>query len=265
MPILGIAVVMLAAILVCLLAAPYGTLLIIAGTFGLVLSMSLANQRMRGDLQKIKEKLGIKEQDDFHLSDEQIEAELEQELAAENRRNELSVNEEAPPSVTLRTIRQDEAEAYWKLRLEGLRTNPEAFASSYEESVDLSLEDVKQRMGSGEDNYILGAYNSQGELVGMTGFVREGKRKLRHKGLIWGVYVSPAFQGQGIAGRLLNEVIARGEKQEGLEQIHLAVTKGNEPAVRLYTKTGFGVYGREKHALQINGRSYDELLMAYYY
>ena len=49
-----------------------------------------------------------------------------------------------------------------------------------------------------------------GILAGMMGFKREYGLKLRHKGCIWGVYVSPAHRGKGLASLLLSEVIERG-------------------------------------------------------
>jgi len=37
-----------------------------------------------------------------------------------------------------------------------------------------------------------------GLLIGMIGFVREQRNKLRHKGNIWGMYVVPEARGEGI-------------------------------------------------------------------
>lgn len=154
---------------------------------------------------------------------------------------------------------------YWSLRLEGLRVSPESFGSSYEESVLLTMAEVKQRMNNTEEDYILGAFNEERHIVGMAGFVRERRIKLQHKAMIWGVYVTPAYQGKGIAGQLMREILERGRALEGLDQINLCVVTTNEAAVALYTKLGFQMYGTERNALKVNGKSLDELHMAYYY
>ncbi|WP_229176231.1 GNAT family N-acetyltransferase [Bradyrhizobium ivorense] len=41
----------------------------------------------------------------------------------------------------------------------------------------------------------------------------------------------------------------------------MGVTKGNAPALRLYQSAGFVEYGLERHALKVDGRYYDEILM----
>lgn len=85
----------------------------------------------------------------------------------------------------IKMIAKEEAEKFWKLRLEALLTNPEAFGSTYEESVNRTIEEVRCRINTTDENYILGAYSPSDELVGMVGFKRETGRKLRHKGKIW--------------------------------------------------------------------------------
>ncbi|MEI2598370.1 GNAT family protein, partial [Acinetobacter pittii] len=49
---------------------------------------------------------------------------------------------------------------------------------------------------------------------------------------------------------------------KSVELVQLVVVKGNEPALRLYQSMGFVEYGLETHALKIDGRYYDDILMA---
>ncbi|MBR2566486.1 MAG: GNAT family N-acetyltransferase [Paenibacillus sp.] len=165
----------------------------------------------------------------------------------------------------LRNIQRDESDLYWPLRLEALRTHPEAFGASYELSSQLSVSEVKERIHHEPDDYILGAYTPEGTLAGMMGFKREYGLKLRHKGLIWGVYVSSAHRGKGLASRLLSEVLERGEHLENLKQINLSVVTTNVSARRLYERHGFEVYGIERNALEVGGQGYDEAHMTYFY
>ncbi|MDY7990853.1 GNAT family N-acetyltransferase [Paenibacillus sp. S33] len=167
--------------------------------------------------------------------------------------------------VLIRNIQPADAEAYWNLRLEALQMNPEAFGTSYEEAALVPLSDVVKQIQNKRDHYILGAFTKDHQLVGMTGFRREQKIKTQHKGAIWGVYVPSTYRGQGIAKKLLFEVISQGRKVEGLKQINLSVVTTNQAAVELYRKLGFETYGIEKNALEYHGQGYDEEFMAYFY
>ncbi|NEU63456.1 GNAT family N-acetyltransferase [Paenibacillus sp. ALJ109b] len=165
----------------------------------------------------------------------------------------------------LRNIRRDEAEKYWPLRLEALKNHPEAFGASFEMSIQLPMSEVQERIHTEPDDYILGAYTEEGILSGTMGFKREQGLKLRHKGYIWGVYVSPSYRGCGLASRMLREVLDRGRELEGIEQINLSVVTTNGSARRLYEQHGFETYGIERNALVVQGKGYDEAHMTYFY
>ncbi|WP_145328866.1 GNAT family N-acetyltransferase [Paenibacillus xylanexedens] len=165
----------------------------------------------------------------------------------------------------LRNIQRDESDLYWPLRLEALKTHPEAFGASYELSSQLPVSEVKERIHNEPDDYILGAFTPEGMLAGMMGFKREYGLKLRHKGFIWGVYVSPAHRGNGLASQLLSEVLERGKHLENMKQINLSVVTTNVSAKRLYERYGFETYGIERNALEVNGQGYDEAHMTYFY
>jgi RimJ/RimL family protein N-acetyltransferase len=165
----------------------------------------------------------------------------------------------------LRSVEREEYGLYWPLRLEALRTHPEAFGASYEISSQLSVSEVQDRIHNEPDDYILGAFTPDGTLAGIMGFKREYGLKLRHKGFIWGVYVSPAHRGQGLASLMLTEVLERGSQLDNLKQINLSVVTANAAARRLYERHGFETYGIERHALEVEGQVYDEAHMTYFY
>ncbi len=164
----------------------------------------------------------------------------------------------------IQNIQREQAAEFWKLRLEALKTHPEAFGSSYEDQVHTPMNEVELRINNEPDNYILGAFTEEGELVGMAGFRREPGRKVRHKGMVWGVYVVSAHRGKGIAKQLMAEILRRGQEIEGLRQIQLSVVTANTAAAALYKGLGFVGYGLEKEALIVDGRMYDEEFMAYF-
>src|SRR5437868_3547487 len=162
----------------------------------------------------------------------------------------------------IRKLTESDAEAFWDFRLRGLRESPEAFGSSYEESVLIPLASVAQRMrneSTAGDNFILGAY--EGALVGMVGFRREERIKDQHKGTIWGMYVLPEMRGRGVGKALMSQAIAYAASLPGLIQIHLAVVSTQDAPRHLYRSLGFEVYGLEPRALKVGDRFLDEELM----
>ena len=145
--------------------------------------------------------------------------------------------------------------AFRKLRLEALRTYPDAFGSTYENEVMRPLSSFVEQL---EKNVILGGFD-HGELAGMIGFYRQSGLKDRHKGVIWGMYVKPRLHGGGLASALLDSAIELGKVQ--VEQIQLTVVTTNQRAVRFYEASGFRGYGIEKNALKTGELYFDELLM----
>lgn len=160
----------------------------------------------------------------------------------------------------IRFLRSDDAAEWWRLRAEALAGDPEAFSSSSEEHEKLTVDEVKKRLGGWGDSFVAGAFDD-GRLIGMAGFHRETGRKTRHKGRIWGVYVTPSERGDGAGRRLLQALLERAGKVEGLEQIQLSVTETQNAAIALYRSLGFASFGREPRALKIGDREIDEEYM----
>jgi ribosomal protein S18 acetylase RimI-like enzyme len=120
------------------------------------------------------------------------------------------------------------------------------------------LEAAAARIGSpAPQSFLLGAFHD-GELAGTAGFYREQELKSRHKGRVWGVYVTAACRGRGMGRALMGGLLDRARACPGLEQIILTVTTEQTAAVRLYASLGFQKFGREPRALCIDGRYLDE-------
>lgn len=160
----------------------------------------------------------------------------------------------------IRRLIPADAPAYRRLRLYGLRECPTAFCASYEEESARSLDALAERLKPSPDSWTFGAFRGQ-RLVGLMTLIRDSQLKARHKAAIYGVYVAPAFRGMGVGRLLLAETLKTALALEGLRQIRLGVITANRPALRFYRKAGFAVYGKERHALLIEGRFYDETLM----
>lgn len=137
-----------------------------------------------------------------------------------------------------------DAAVYRDIRLEGLRSNPEAFGSTFEAENARPLSFFSKRLGGAP---AFGAFHGA-QLVGIAGLlIREG-RKEAHKGLLVGMYVRPSARNAGVGRRLVETIIEFAHPL--IELIQLAVVSDNEPARRLYERRGFVEYGLEKKALE---------------
>ena len=164
--------------------------------------------------------------------------------------------------IEIRMLVPEDSGEWLRLRLEALRGDPEAFSASLEEYQSLSLEEVRRRLGfERDDAFVVGAFEDR-RLVGMTGFYRDKGSKTRHKGHVWGVYVTPAKRGQGLGKKMLETILERGREMKGLLQVMLSVTSNQVAAIRLYRSAGFQSFGIEPCALNVGGRFIDEEYMA---
>ncbi len=165
--------------------------------------------------------------------------------------------------MNIRILNESDAQQYQELRLTGLKTNPEAFGSTYERESKFSLETVIDRIRPTSDKFVLGAFNEFGLLHGIVALVRETGMKTTHKANVFGMYISKEKRGKGIGKTLMYELIEIARKIEGLEQLKLSVVSDNEPAKKLYNSIGFKTYGIEPNALKFIGEYYDEDLMVF--
>jgi cyclohexyl-isocyanide hydratase len=112
------------------------------------------------------------------------------------------------------------------------------------------------------DSFTLGACVDD-QLVGVVSFEREGatREKLRHKGLLFRMYVNSAFAGKGVGRQLIAELIDRVRALKNVEQINLTVIADNEKAIKLYTSFGFETFSIEERAIKWKGNYLTEQQM----
>ncbi len=160
----------------------------------------------------------------------------------------------------IRILTADDASAFSSLRLAALERETSAFSSSPEEHRTLSLGEVRARLSPDlEDSFVVGAFDGE-QLVGTAGFYREKGLKTRHKGRVWGVYVTLGERGKGV-GRAILQMLLERAALIGVEQIGLSVTTTQTAAIGLYRSLGFESWGCEPKALKIGDRYLDEEYM----
>jgi ribosomal protein S18 acetylase RimI-like enzyme len=158
----------------------------------------------------------------------------------------------------IRRLQSGDAEAMRNLRSEALEREPSSFGESLEEFLRMTVEEHASRLGDGsDDRFIFGAFDGDA-LIATAGFFREQREKRRHKGTVWGVYVSPEFRGRGIARAVMTELLNAARRLPGLEFVYLSVTSSNPAARKLYESVGFRAFGTEPRALAVGGVFFDE-------
>jgi ribosomal protein S18 acetylase RimI-like enzyme len=156
----------------------------------------------------------------------------------------------------LRRLRGPDAAAWRALRLRGLREEPGAFGSAWEEEEPHPLPWFAERL---ERHAVLGA--GEATLLATAGLLLETALKHRHKAVLWGVFVAPEARGQGLARLMMRHLIWHAA-DHGLRDIRLTTSAENRAALALYASLGFVPYGREPRATLVQGRLEEAVMMA---
>jgi ribosomal protein S18 acetylase RimI-like enzyme len=147
--------------------------------------------------------------------------------------------------------------SYRDIRLEALREHPEAFGASYEAVAARDEDYFAKAIGRFA---IFGAFAAQGgRQTGLAAFARHEGAKLMHRGDLIQMYVRPEGRGSGCGLALIEAIVAHAKPL--VAQLHLGVATNNEPAIQLYKRAGFHIYGTEPRSLYVDGRYVDEHLM----
>jgi len=139
-------------------------------------------------------------------------------------------------TLTIRRCAADDWPDLRTIRLEALSDTPEAFGSTYEESVRWS--DAQWKNAASTRLYYL-AYRDR-QVVGMV----SGGLNEAHPGTRWlyGMYVTPSERGGGTAARLVGSIGAWA-KSQGVDEIYLHVGSSVPRARAFYEKVGFRLAG----------------------
>lgn len=140
--------------------------------------------------------------------------------------------------VTIRRTREGDGPLLRDVRLRALRTDPDAFAASYDQAVtrdDHVWEEIAVAGSAGEEEIILLAEAEEGP-VGMVGaFTRADEPGTRH---LYGMWVAPEARSTGLGQRFV-DAIREWSIEVGADEVKLWVVESNLPARTLYERAGF--------------------------
>lgn len=159
--------------------------------------------------------------------------------------------------LTVRALTEADAGNFQAVRLRALAEHPEAYGTSVEEEAHIPIVRIEERFADpSPENRTFGAFMDQ-QIVGTVAISRYSRIKTRHRAIISTMYVTPEARRQGVGRVLLEAAVAHGKTLEGLEEIILAVTVGNDGARTLYISAGFVPYSIEPRYLKVGDTHYD--------
>ncbi|MGZ4925166.1 MAG: N-acetyltransferase family protein [Halobacteriota archaeon] len=146
--------------------------------------------------------------------------------------------------------------AFRKIRLQAILDSPSAIWPTYDEVARQTDKEIEARIIRTDTQVVLGAFIDS-ELAGIAGLHREPLDQVRHKAVLWGVFVSPGWRREGLARKLVARVQSLA-REEGVLQIQLCVNAENLRARNLYRSLGFKSFGVEPRAMRIGDKYFDE-------
>lgn len=160
-------------------------------------------------------------------------------------------------NVEIVRIAENDVEKLRVIRLEALKAHPEAFSADpdYESarSVEVWRDAIARRVW-------FAAVEGENWL-GIAAFSHDThSKKTAHIGSLGAMYVRAQARGKGVGDALIVAVLEEAAKE--VEQIVLTVNAENKPAIALYERHGFRVYGKAPRSLKTGGKYYDEIAMA---
>lgn len=164
-------------------------------------------------------------------------------------------------AITLRKLRPHESPSYREARLACLKNTPEYFGYTYEEEVlnpKLRFETIIE--SNAQEQFVFGAFDQE-KLIGIAGFDRMDRQRVRHRGELVQVYVDANYRGQNLGEKLVRRVLEHAFSLDGLEQAQLGVIAGNETAIALYEKLGFKTFGIQPNSVKAGNTYMDQLFM----
>lgn len=142
-------------------------------------------------------------------------------------------------TIHIEALKPEQWRLYREIRLEALKTEPQAFVTKYADSVNKPDSYWQNRLANadGEKSWLLFAMDNE-RAVGMLGaFAMEEPTVVE----IVSVYVTPAMRSLGIGQMLMNTMLHTLRQNPRLNRVILEVSEKQLPAIALYQHLGFRI------------------------
>ena len=154
----------------------------------------------------------------------------------------------APDALEIRRITDHDGPLLRTIRLNALRSDPDAFGSTYADQAaypESRWQAMASEAAHGAENAVLIAFRD-GEPAGMVRTVRDGRRP----GVfgVYSVWVAPGERRRGV-GRALLDAIEEWVRGAGGLELELTVMEGGEAAKALYAAHGYRFDGRRERSI----------------
>jgi RimJ/RimL family protein N-acetyltransferase len=164
------------------------------------------------------------------------------------------------PGFEVRAIGPEELDAWWDLRLRGLRDHPDAFGADYKASKVRGPEHLRPSTRKGGGSRLFAAFTDTGQLVAQAAVARQdGKRS--HIAMIYSVHTDAGYRGLGLSKALIARAVEYCRALPGVRQVGISVNSRNLPAIAVYKGAGFVAWGTEPRALATGDGFHDEIHM----
>ncbi len=150
-----------------------------------------------------------------------------------------------------------------ELRLQALKQEPEAFGMSYEEELETTDDEWREKLlesQNGKRKWYLFAKDGD-SLVGMISAYTDRGVKVEHLANIVGVYVIPEARRRGVGKKLMMKMIEKLRQVSHIVKLNLRVNTKQEDAIKLYEGLGFTRVALLEKELNVDGLFQDEYEM----
>lgn len=160
-------------------------------------------------------------------------------------------------SLIIKQLPPESWSLYRDLRLAATKTDPQAFAATYQEE----LERTQDQWCSFLPNMWFAMNNNQA--VGMIGLLQDTGTAGQHRAHLISLWVDPAYRGHGV-GKKLTQHLQKLAPERGIRKIYLHVTTTQTEAIKLYTSLGFRIVGTLQENTKSGTLYLDQLLMEWH-
>lgn len=160
----------------------------------------------------------------------------------------------------IRPLHALDAAPFRQIRLQAIAEAPSAVWPTHAEEAERTVEEIQHRILKTDTQIVFGVFIDDA-LVGIAGLRREALAQVRHKAVLWGVFINAEYRRAGLA-RTLFAAVQSHARSEGVLQIQLCVNVDNLKARNLYGSLGFTSFGIEARAMRVGDSYFDEEHMA---